>query len=107
MLKIQHPLKFSLEQASVEMITQLNRSGRRSDPFYLMLAHIYQGSTAAAKKYSEELRDFEFPASFEELEPQKLWQEWLVKDKGPLGSALKAWFSEKDKVVKMKRKKST
>jgi tetratricopeptide (TPR) repeat protein len=99
-------LKFSLEQAALEMITQLNRSGRESDPFFLMIAHYYQGSSAAAQKYANELKDFHYPESFQALEPTRLWNDWLINDKAPLGRTLKSWFGPDKNVVKISSKKS-
>ncbi|MBN8555271.1 MAG: hypothetical protein J0L93_07500 [Deltaproteobacteria bacterium] len=91
-------LRFSLEQAALELISQLNRAKGDHETFLLMLAHLYQGSLGVAKRYASELSAVKYPESFQTADPFGLWNNWLLKDEGPLGMSLKHWFGvDKDK----------
>ena len=87
-------LRFSLEQAAAEMIDQTQRRDSEDRNFLLMVAHLYQGSLGVAKRYAITLQNMKYPASFEERHPRRLWKEWLMRDEGVLGQALRAWFGD-------------
>lgn len=85
-------LRFSLEQAAIELMNQAQRSESKDREFLLMLAHLYQGSLGVAKRYAQNLSGMHFPESFMTRNPQILWRDWLLKDNGILGQALQSWF---------------
>lgn len=90
-------LRFSLEQACLELIGQISKSPKAMDQFHLMIAHLFHGSLALAKRYAQILRDrhdWRFPESFQLLEPHGLWKDWLLVDQGVLGEALQQWFGD-------------
>lgn len=87
-------LRFSLEQAALEVIGDNPKNNKAADPVLLMFAHLYQGSVGMAKLYASRLQAFEFPHSFVRRQPEMLWREWLLEDDGVLGDALKSWFGE-------------
>jgi len=96
-------LKFSLEQAAIEMMNQAQKSSNEEKDFLLMLAHLYQGSLGVAKRYAQKLKDHRFPDSFESRMPQRLWQKWLLTDTGILGQALQSWFGGSSSKIKALR----
>ncbi len=85
-------LRFSLEQAATDLLSQLSKSQNTDHEFLMMLAHLYQGSVGVAKRYAQGLKAWKFPESFEARMPERLWQNWLLKDTGVLGQALRSWF---------------
>lgn len=96
-------LKFSLEQAAIEMMNYAQKVPGEERDFLLMLAHLYQGSLGVAKRYAQKLKDLKYPESFETRIPQKLWQRWLLKDSGILGQALQSWFGGAPSKIKALR----
>jgi tetratricopeptide (TPR) repeat protein len=93
-------LRFSLEQAAVEFIGAANRRSSKTDPLLVMMAHIYQGAMGVARKYADDLKNIEYPETFQAFEPQSLWSRWLLKDQGVLGHSLKAWFGPQNSPVR-------
>jgi tetratricopeptide (TPR) repeat protein len=91
-------LKFSLEQAAIEMMNEVQKTATPDRELLLMFAHLYQGSLGVAKRYAQGLKELKFPDSFENRMPEKLWQRWLLKDNGILGQALQSWFGTGAKV---------
>lgn len=90
-------LRFSLEQACLELIGQLGKPNDDLDYFHLMIAHLYHGSLAVAERYARTLRkrfQWSHPRSFQSLAPHRLWDNWLLKDEGVLGEALNQWFGD-------------
>jgi len=88
-------LRFSLEQACMELIGKLGKASKAVDYCQLMLAHLYHGSVAVAERYARLLRKrygWKYPESFSTLLPGSLWQNWLLKDEGILKGALVQWF---------------
>jgi tetratricopeptide (TPR) repeat protein len=87
-------LRFSLEQAAAELINQTQRVDSEDRNFLLMVAHLYQGALGVAKRYAQTIRNMKYPHSFEDRHPPRLWRQWLLRDEGVLGQALRAWFGE-------------
>jgi len=90
-------LRFSLEQACLELIGAQSKPSKPEDYFQLMLAHLYHGSVAVAERYARILRErysYRYPLSFESLAPKALWSNWLLKDEGLLSEALRQWFGD-------------
>jgi tetratricopeptide (TPR) repeat protein len=85
-------LKFSLEQAALDLINAGGAGEGEDRELSLMLAHLYQGSVGVAKRYAQGLKGWSFPESFQDRHPSRLWTEWLMKDQGVLGQALQTWF---------------
>jgi len=88
-------LKFSLEQAAIELMNHVQKSDPKDREFLLMLAHLYQGSLGVAKRYAQNLSHLQFPEAFMSRSPETLWRDWLLKDNGILGQALQSWFGGK------------
>jgi len=90
-------LRFSLEQACLEVIGKHSQPRKASDFLDLMMAHLYHGSHSVAQRYAEALQSrfsWSFPQSFEVLQPVSLWKGWLSQDQGLLGQALSTWFGQ-------------
>lgn len=90
-------LRFSLEQACLDRIGQIGQPRTADQYCHLMMAHLYHGSVAVAERYAKVLRErfsWKHPETFEAMQPKPLWQDWLLKDEGILGDALRAWFGE-------------
>jgi tetratricopeptide (TPR) repeat protein len=82
-------LRFSLEQAALEVISESKR--RKMPSAVLMFAHLYQGSTGVAKKYAYDLQDFGLDILASQI-PEKLWSDWVLPDAGPLGKFIRSQF---------------
>jgi tetratricopeptide (TPR) repeat protein len=85
-------LRFSLEQAALEVITEGKR--RKLSDVLLMFAHLYQGSTGVAKKYASDLKEYGTELLSAHI-PERLWKEWILPNRGPLGRFLAAHFKAK------------
>lgn len=88
-------LKFSLEQACVDLIGEWGRTHDPRKQLGLFFCHLYHGSVALAERYAKilrENRDWKFPDHFQSLQPARLWQEWLLRDELPLRDHLVRWF---------------
>ncbi len=97
-------LRFSLEQAALEVIGKANKKLSPMDSkFLLMFAHLYQGSMGMAKRYAMSLKEnISYPETFKTYQPVDLWNDWLLKDEGLLGQSLRQWFgSPSDKVHRL------
>ena len=93
-------LKFSLEQACVELIGEIGRSTDPKRQLSLFFCHAYHGSLALAERYAQSLRSehgMKFPESFEALVPQRLWHEWLLAESSPLRDLLARYFGEQNR----------
>lgn len=96
-------LRFSLEQSALDLIARMKKS-KRQDPFLMMLAHLYQGSIAMAKRYAESLEELQYPESFQWRSPDRLWKDWLLTDGGILGASLRDWFGpRKSRLLSFRR----
>lgn len=90
-------LKFSLEQACVELIGELGRSTDPKKQMTLFFCHAYHGSFALAERYAKMLRQehaYKFPESFQSSEPSRLWKEWLLIEESPIRELLNRYFGQ-------------
>lgn len=98
-------LKFSLEQACVELIGEIGRSADPKRKLSLFFCHAYHGSLALAERYAQSLRSehgMRFPQSFETLDPQRLWHEWLLAESSPLRDLLDRYFGDQNREASKK-----
>lgn len=88
-------LRFSLEQACLEYIAKNPQPASPSQAYYLMVAHLYQGSSAVAERYASLLREsygFEGLEALSQLQPPELWNSWLMREGSLFSGAIRRWF---------------
>lgn len=94
-------LKFSLEQAAIELMNQVQRTETEDRDFLLMIAHLYQGALGVAKRYAQNIKSLKYPEDLSKREPYGLWQHWLLKEGSLLTKALDSWFGSGPKAKKL------